>query len=101
MKGLEEIRRRAEELEANVHSADLKTTDPAGNPAWLQGREAIMIMREMLRISRDKGHDNLRMIDIPEDLQHRILLWSKVQLSDNSGELSIIIKKQCEGIACR
>lgn len=101
MKGIEEIRRRADEIAARVHAGMIQSTDEAGNETWIEGREAISIMRELLRVAQDKDCDELTLSDIPEGLKHKVWLLANVQLEENGGELTRFVKEQCQEIIKR
>lgn len=98
MKGIEDLRRRADEIGAHLHAGLLTTTDENGKPAWVDGREAISIMMDLMRFRHD--HDSLSFDALPENLRSQVVLWSRVQLDDNHthGALIIAIRKWCSKI---
>lgn len=101
MKDLAYIIRKLADLEARLHEGMIPTTDENGAGIWIEDREAISLVRELLHAAHVKGDDMLSLSDLPEDLRSRVNLWANAQPKPNGGEISRFAKEQCAEIVRR
>lgn len=89
---------RLEALECEARAGNIPSTDDRGRLVWIEGREAIHIMFEMLKNARKikQGKDyQLVLSDYPKDLQQKIRLWSRCEPGEDDGQISHLVKKMC------
>lgn len=89
---------RLEALESEARAGKIPSTDDQGRPTWIESREAIHIMCEMLRNAREirQGKDyQLVLSDYPQDLQQKIGLWSRSEPGEGDGQISHLVKTMC------
>ena len=73
MKGIEDIRKRAEQIEAGAHVGRIPTTTPTGERVWLKvGGSGLSFLRNLTKAMRDN--------DIPGELRQQCELWAKAEV---------------------
>jgi hypothetical protein len=94
MKGIEDIRRRACEIEARVHVGWVPSTTETGERAWIQGRGGgLQFLRELTEWMRD--NECPASDDLPGDLREQVYLWSRAEVDgSNFGELARMNRTQ-------
>lgn len=95
---------RLDTLESEARAGKIPSTDDHGQPTWIEGREAIHIMCEMLRNARAirQGKDyQLVLSDYPKDLQRKIRLWSRSEPGEGDGQISHLVKTMCLEVMAR
>ena len=73
MKGIEDIRKRAEQIEAGAHVGRIPTTTPTGERVWLKvGGSGLSFLRNLTKGMRDHV--------ISGDLRQQCELWAKAEV---------------------
>ena len=87
MKGIEDIRRRACEIEARVHVGWVPSTTKTGERAWIRRRcSGLGFLRELTKWMRDNEYPAPD--DLPEDLREQVDLWSRAEVDGSDfGEI--------------
>lgn len=95
---------RLEALEGDARAGKIPSADDQGRLVWIEGREAIHIMCEMLRNAREIRHGKdyqLVLSDYPKDLQQKIRLWSRCEPGERNGQISHLVKTMCLEVMAR
>ena len=98
MKGIEDIRRRACEIEAKVHAGWIPSTTKTGEPAWIRGRgSGLQFLRELTEWMRDNEYPAPG--DLPEDLREQVDLWSRAEVDGSDfGEIARMNRTQARRV---
>jgi len=96
---IDDLRKRLSAVESQTGARHLPTTDASGRRWWLE-HSGISALREIMHAERQAeqhGHALTRE-DLPPELLEELDLWSRAELSPQSGALAAMVREQAKQI---
>ena len=96
---IEDLRKRLYAIESHIGARLLPTTDGSGRRVWLK-HSGISALRELIHVGRqaEKAGHELTRADLSPELLAKLDLWSRAELSPQSGALAVMVRSEAKKI---